>query len=137
MSHTLLTRKPAVLILHIHVPSQIFTWTSLTTSWSSASAIALILGLAVKLVKSRRQTKIFLLKKGVEWDFLKVLSYNISSLFNNISGCWFCHCLCLQLCHSKISLKGRLRAMIKWRLTCGKSRAELVIKYCISVQILN
>ena len=31
------------------------TWTSLTTSWSSASAIALILGLTMKLEKSKRK----------------------------------------------------------------------------------
>ena len=33
---------------------QMFTCTSLTTSWSSASAIARILGLAMKLEKSKQ-----------------------------------------------------------------------------------
>lgn len=84
--------------LHVHLYTGfIFTWTSLTTSWSSASAIALIFGLAVKLEKSEKQPKIFSIKKGENETFKN---------FNKVLM------ISVQLCHSKISHEWSLRQQL-------------------------
>ena len=77
--------------LHVHLYTGfIFTWTSLTTSWSSASAIALIFGLAVKLEKSEKQPKIFSIKERRGMRLSKVLKvlmiFQLLQYFYHIAG---------------------------------------------------
>ena len=59
---------------------QMFTCTSLTTSWSSASAIARILGLPMKLEKSKQCKSIIYYSYIQLWTVLKNKCYLVPTV---------------------------------------------------------